>query len=82
MKETKQRSIVKGFSYRIMATLATMSVTYAYTSDISSAVHIGLADFLIKLMLYFTNERIWARISWGYGSGFGYNQIRKLFVKF
>ena len=57
MKESKQRSIIKGLSYRFMATFATMSVTYAFTSDISSAFHIGLADFVVKLILYFTNER-------------------------
>lgn len=82
MKESKQRSIIKGLSYRAMATVATMGVTYAYTSDISSAVHIGLADFFVKLILYFANERVWARISWGYGANSKYKPLKKPFFKF
>ncbi|MWN74819.1 DUF2061 domain-containing protein [Labilibaculum sp. A4] len=40
--------------------------TYAFTSNISSAFHIGVAYFVVKLILYFTNERIWARVRWRY----------------
>ncbi len=65
MKETKRRSIVKGLTYRVMATLATFTVAFLFTGDISSSVQIGLADFIVKLTLFFVNERLWARVTWG-----------------
>ncbi len=66
MRESKKRSVIKGISYRLMATAATMSVTYLFTSSLESSLKIGLADFLVKLSLYFINERIWSSVSWGY----------------
>ncbi len=66
MRESKKRSVIKGVSYRLMATGATMSVTYLFTSSLESSLKIGLADFLVKLSLYFINERIWSSVIWGY----------------
>jgi len=64
--ETKKRSIVKGFTYRFLATIATGLVAYGFTKDIGSSIQIGSFDFVVKLTLYYVNDRFWNRIKWGY----------------
>ena len=63
--DTKLRSIVKGVSYRLLATCATFSVTFLFTGDISTSVKVGLIDSVIKFIIYYLNERSWNRIRWG-----------------
>ena len=68
MKETRTRSIVKGLSYRVLATVATMTVAYLFTGNLMASVKVGLADSVVKFILYYLNERGWNLVSWGYVS--------------
>ena len=64
--ETKKRSITKAMTYRLLATIATFTLAYAFTGSIEIATSIGLLDFVIKFAIYFLNERVWNLTSWGY----------------
>ncbi|KAK3277979.1 hypothetical protein CYMTET_14051 [Cymbomonas tetramitiformis] len=53
------KSIVKAFSWRVIATLTTMLAAYIVTGKLDVALKIGPIDFVAKLALYYGHERIW-----------------------
>lgn len=59
------RSIAKSFSWRILATLTTVILVWIGTGQVNTALAIGGAEFFIKMIVYYSHERAWARISWG-----------------
>ena len=63
--ETRRRSLAKALSWRLFATLITMSVAYLLTGELGFAVEIGALDTLVKIAVYFLHERIWQRIRYG-----------------
>jgi uncharacterized membrane protein len=63
--ETKRRSIVKSLSWRLVAAIITTSIAFLLTGQIEFAAKIGLADTMIKLLIYFAHERLWNRIPYG-----------------
>jgi adenylylsulfate kinase len=63
--ETHVRSIVKGISWRIIATLVTAGWTYVFTGSVSIAVLVGSSEALSKIFLYWAHERIWHPVQWG-----------------
>ena len=60
-----KRSLAKTLTWRVLATLTTMLLVWLVYHDISKAVGIGFAEFFIKMIVYYSHERAWARISWG-----------------
>jgi uncharacterized membrane protein len=63
-KESHIRSLLKGISWRIVATTDTVLVVLLITCisgncSIESAIKIGTIEFLIKLIVYYFHERIW-----------------------
>ncbi|WP_431133073.1 DUF2061 domain-containing protein [Psychroserpens mesophilus] len=65
-KESHIRSIIKGISWRAVATADTIFVVLFITClngecSIDNALKIGAAEFLIKLIIYYFHERIWQR---------------------
>ena len=63
-KESHFRSLIKGISWRFIATTDTILVVLLITClngscSIEHAIQIGLAEFLLKLVVYFFHERIW-----------------------
>ncbi|MGD9852166.1 MAG: DUF2061 domain-containing protein [Nitrospirales bacterium] len=63
--ETHLRSMVKGISWRIIATLVTTMVVWLISGEISMALFAGVSDSLVKIGLFYGHERIWQRILWG-----------------
>ncbi len=63
--ESSRRSMVKALSWRLLATMITTSLVFALTGEGDFAATVGLADTLIKFVIYFAHERIWNRISYG-----------------
>lgn len=58
------RSILKGISWRVVATTDTILVVWVITCvfsecSIENAIKIGASEFLIKLTIYYFHERIW-----------------------
>ena len=64
-KESHLRSILKGLTWRIIATSTTMSVAYIITGEIGDALKIGGIEFLAKLLIYYLHERAWQSVPRG-----------------
>ena len=58
-KESHLRSILKGFTWRIIATTTTVTVAYFVIGDASSALKIGGIEFIGKIFIYYLHERAW-----------------------
>ncbi len=65
-QESHVRSLLKGISWRFVATTDTILVALAITClfgqcSLENALKIGAAEFVIKLAVYYVHERIWQR---------------------
>lgn len=64
-KESHLRSVLKGLTWRVIATSTIIVIAYFTTGDISIAFTIGAWEFFIKLALYYLHERAWQAIPRG-----------------
>jgi len=64
-KETNTRSIVKGITWRAVATGTTMGIVYFFFGNLELAVATGLLETVAKVGLYWGHEKIWQRVRWG-----------------
>ncbi|PCI07127.1 MAG: hypothetical protein COB77_05360 [Gammaproteobacteria bacterium] len=71
-KESRTRSVLKAFSWRIIATTTTIVIAYAITGETETAIAIGSIEFFSKFIIYYIHERIWQRAPQG--------AIRKVFA--
>jgi adenylylsulfate kinase len=65
MHETHRRSIVKGITWRIVASLTTMTVVFFITGNLALVASVGLVDISAKVFFYYLHERLWGRVHWG-----------------
>ena len=65
MHEKHTRSVAKGISWRVIASLTTMILVYIFTGRLEMAAGIGLLEVISKLLFYYGHERIWNHIKWG-----------------
>ncbi len=63
--ESHLRSVMKGLSWRVLATVVTTVVVFFYTGEFTIAVLVGSTDALTKIVLYWAHERVWLKIRWG-----------------
>jgi adenylylsulfate kinase len=63
--DTHARSLVKGVSWRVIATMVTTGWTYVFTGNLAIAALVGSSEALSKIVLYWAHERAWHRVSWG-----------------
>lgn len=59
-KDSHVRSLVKGITYRVISTIATVTITFLVLGDVSVAFEIGFVDFFVKLLIYYLHERAWS----------------------
>ncbi|MEO1263210.1 MAG: DUF2061 domain-containing protein [Bacteroidota bacterium] len=64
-KESHIRSVVKGITWRIIATSTIILIAYFSTGDVTLALEIGFIEFFIKLLLYYLHERAWQMVPIG-----------------
>ncbi len=64
-KESHLRSIIKGLTWRIIATSTIFAITYFTTGEIDTAIQIASIEFIIKLVIYYLHERAWQAIPRG-----------------
>ena len=64
-KETNTRSIVKGISWRIVATMTTIVIVYLFFGRLDLAIAAGLLETVLKVGLYWGHEKVWQKIYWG-----------------
>jgi uncharacterized membrane protein len=63
--DAHHRSILKALSWRVLATLATMLIVFAFTRKIALSAGVGAVEVIVKLALYYLHERIWGCIGIG-----------------
>lgn len=63
--ESPVRSVLKGFTWRLVATFSTMVIAYLITGETDTALKIGGIEFVAKIAVYYVHERIWLRIPFG-----------------
>lgn len=64
-KETNRRSVVKGISWRVVATTTTTVIVYVFFGRLDLAIAAGLIETVLKVGLYWGHERLWHKIRWG-----------------
>jgi len=64
-KDTNRRSIIKGISWRVVATATTTTIVYIFFGRLDLAIATGLLESVLKVGLYWAHERIWQKIHWG-----------------
>ena len=64
-KETNRRSIVKGISWRLIATTTTIIIVYFFFGRLDLAIAAGMIETILKVILYWGHERLWQNVRWG-----------------
>ena len=64
-KETNKRSVVKGVTWRLIATTTTVVVVYLFFGRLDLALATGLLESVLKIGLFWLHERAWFKVRWG-----------------
>lgn len=64
-KETNLRSIVKGISWRFVATGTTVTIVYLFFGQLEMAIAAGLMETVLKVGLFWGHEKVWQRVRFG-----------------
>lgn len=64
-RDTNKRSIVKGISWRALATTTTILIVYIFFGRLDLAIAAGLLETVLKVGLYWAHERAWFKVKWG-----------------
>ena len=68
-RESRMRSLVKALVYRVVSIVGTGFLTWIVTKDIQRTISITLIIQVFLVVLYYSYERIWDRITWGRRTG-------------
>ncbi len=64
-KESHLRSILKGLTWRVIATSTIFTITYFTTGEMDTAIQVASIEFVIKLIIYYMHERAWQAVPRG-----------------
>jgi len=64
-KETNKRSVVKGVTWRVVATTTTMVIVYLFFGRLDLAIATGVIESVLKIGLFWLHERAWFKVRWG-----------------
>ncbi|NND34083.1 MAG: DUF2061 domain-containing protein [Saprospiraceae bacterium] len=65
LRESHLRSVLKGVTWRIIATSTTVAIAYFITGEIGDALKIGAIEFVGKVFIYYLHERLWQMVPRG-----------------
>ena len=65
IRETRTRSLLKGVTWRALATLTTILIAWAITGNITIALEIGAFEVVAKIIVYYLHERAWQQVTVG-----------------
>lgn len=65
MHESHKRSILKGITWRLIASATTMVVVYFMTGNLALVASVGFVDIVAKILFYYLHERSWGKVKWG-----------------
>ena len=71
VRESHLRSVLKAFSWRVVATTTTAGIAYLITGQIDTALMIGGIEFFFKIFVYYAHERLWQLVPRGTFRGRG-----------
>ncbi len=63
--EKHSRTVFKTISWRIVASLTTMTIVFIFTKEEMLALGVGIAEVITKVIFYYLHERVWNKIGWG-----------------
>ena len=63
--ETSRRSLVKGITWRFLATTTTIIIVYLFFGRLDLALAAGVLETTAKIFLYYLHERGWQKITFG-----------------
>ena len=63
--ESRARSLIKGLTWRVVATMTTIVIAYAVVGDMTIALEIGLIEVFAKIAVYYAHERAWQQVGLG-----------------
>jgi uncharacterized membrane protein len=78
MTDSHLRSVTKGITWRITATMDTILLAFIVTGHFTVALKIGMVEVLTKIGLYYLHERMWNVIPFGRIHGVGPTHARSL----
>jgi len=58
-RESHLRSVLKGVTWRIIATSTTITIAWLVTGEVDAALKIGAVGFVLKIFVYYLHERAW-----------------------
>ena len=61
IKDSVQKSLLKTISWRICATLTTITIVFIFTGHLVISLGVGVTEVIVKMILYFVHERLWER---------------------
>ena len=62
-KVLPKRHLVKSITWRIIATLTTISLAWIITGNTEIAIKVGAVDMIVKFVMYYLHERVWYKYS-------------------
>jgi uncharacterized membrane protein len=65
LTESKTRSVLKAFTWRVIATATTITIAYFITGETEVALSIGAIEFFSKFIIYYIHERLWLLVPRG-----------------
>lgn len=65
MNESHTRSVVKGISWRVIASVTTMALVFIFTGDLLLVAEVGALEIIAKIAFYYLHERAWGKVRWG-----------------
>lgn len=63
--ESHLRSILKGLTWRVIASTTILIITYLTTGEMDTAITVASIEFFVKLLLYYLHERAWLLVPRG-----------------
>jgi uncharacterized membrane protein len=63
--EKHVRSFAKAISWRIVATLTTMLLVFAFTGSLMISGGVGVTELVVKILVYYLHERVWNMVDFG-----------------
>jgi len=64
--ESHARSVAKGITWRVVASVTTMALVYIFTGDLVLMAEVGALEIVAKIIFYYVHERAWGAVRWGY----------------
>jgi len=61
----RRRSIAKALTWRVMSTMITGGLAYAFFGGWGACGILMGCDFVIKFLLYYYHDRAWHQVDWG-----------------